>query len=66
MEQLVWIGAPYWLRFMSTDLPAYFWVLIMDSQIHLEIPIIDLSMQETWADISPMTYACVAIENVTS
>lgn len=48
------------------DLPAYFWVLIVDSQIHLEIPIIDLSTQESLADISSMTYACVAIENITS
>lgn len=56
MEQLVWIGAPYLIRFTSTNLSAYIWVLSVGSQIHVEMHIIDSSVPETLADISPMTY----------
>lgn len=36
------------------------------SQTHLEMPVIDFSVQETLADIPPMTYACMAIDTFPS
>lgn len=53
-----------WLRLVSSCLlHLSFWVVGVDSQIHLVMHIIDSSLQESLADISSMTYAYAAIEN---
>lgn len=51
---------------MSTNLPACFWVVSVDSQIHRELHITDSPVPMTWTDIPPMTYAYMAIESIPS
>ena len=62
MEQLIWTGAPYLAKFMSSGLPCLLWVVSVASQTHQEMHVIDSFLQGNLVDIFSMTYACTAIE----
>ena len=56
MEQLIWTGAPYLAKFMSSGLPCLLWVVSVSSQTHQEMHIIDSFLQGNLVDIFSMTF----------